>query len=232
MPVRVGRGTACSFAEAGANGAFPLDDRSPIEIINTPRPQLAKPRSRYRYYPDVAEVPEAQAVNVRSRSYAIGALVDLPAPGAQGVLFAQGSHFGGHALYVKENRLHYVYNFVGSIFQTVAASEELPTGEKLILSAAFEKDGEDPPGVTTGMLALYHGDQQVAEQRIKTQPGTFGLTGSGLTVGRSTTAITDDYPGERPWRFTGGTVRLVAVDVSGEPYVDMEREAHAMLMRE
>ena len=220
------------FSEAGANGAFPLDDRSPVEIINTPRPQLTKPRSRYRYYPDVAEVPEAQAVNVRSRSYAIGALVDLPAPGREGVLFAQGSHFGGHALYVKENRLHYVYNFVGSLVQTIAADGELPTGENLILSAAFEKDGEDPPGVTTGILALYHGDDKVGEQRIKTQPGTFGLTGSGLTVGRSTTAITDDYPGERPWRFTGGTLKFVAVDVSGEPYRDLEREAQAMLMRE
>ena len=54
-------------------------------------------------------------MNVRNRSYVIGALVDLPAPGAEGVLFAHGSHFGGHALYVKDNRLHYVYNFVGSI---------------------------------------------------------------------------------------------------------------------
>jgi hypothetical protein len=34
------------FAEAGANGAFPLDDRSPAEILNTPRPQLTSPRSR------------------------------------------------------------------------------------------------------------------------------------------------------------------------------------------
>ena len=58
-------------------------------------------------------MPEAQAVNVRNRSYSIGALVDIPAPGAQGVLFAHGSRFGGHALYVKDNRLHYVYNFVG-----------------------------------------------------------------------------------------------------------------------
>ena len=111
-------------------------------------------------------------------------------------------------------------------------TEELPTGENLILSAAFEKDGEDPPGVTTGILALYHGDEKVGEQRIKTQPGTFGITGTGLTVGRSATAITDDYPGERPWRFTGGTLKFVAVDVSGEPYVDLEREAQAMLMRE
>jgi arylsulfatase len=220
------------FSEAGANGAFPLDDRSAVEILNTPRPQLTRPRDRYRYYPDVAPVPEAQAVNIRNRSYVVGAVVDVPGPGAEGVLFAQGSHFGGHALYVKDNRLHYVYNFVGSLMQTVTASEELPTGENLILSAAFEKDGEDPPGVSTGVLSIYHGEDKVGEERIKTQPSQFGISGTGLTVGRSLTAITDDYPGERPWRFTGGTIKLVAVDVSGEPYVDLEREAEAMLMRE
>jgi arylsulfatase len=148
------------------------------------------------------------------------------------VLFAQGSHFGGHALYVKENRLRYVYNFVGSIEQLIVASEELPTGDNLILSAAFEKDGEDPPGVSTGILSIYHGEQKVGEERIKTQPSMFGISGTGLAVGRSVTAITHDYPGERPWRFTGGDLKFVAVDVSGEPYVDLEREAAAMLMRE
>jgi hypothetical protein len=30
------------------------------------------------------------------------------------------------------------------------------------------------------------------------------------------------------WRFTGGTIKRVAVDVSGEPYLDLEREAAAM----
>ena len=44
--------------------------------------------------------------------------------------------------------------------------------------------------------------------------------------------MTADYPGTRPWRFTGGTIRRVAVDVSGQPYIDLEREAAAMLMRE
>ena len=67
------------FAEAGENGAFPLDDRGAVEIITTPRPQLAAPRERYAYFPDTAEVPEAQAVNIRNRSYSIGALVDIPA---------------------------------------------------------------------------------------------------------------------------------------------------------
>src|SRR5205823_9044836 len=148
-------------AEAGANGAFPLDDRSPLEIFTTPRPVLSPARNRYVYYPDVAEVPESQAVNIRNRSYAIGALVEIPAPGAEGVLFAHGSRFGGHAFYIKDDRLHYVYNFVGSVEQNIAATKDVPTGEKLILSASFEKDGEDPPGVATGTLSLYHGEEKV-----------------------------------------------------------------------
>ena len=187
------------YAEAGANGAFPLDDRSALEIIMTPRPLLSPARNRYVYYPGVAEVPESQAVNVRNRSYAIGAVVDIPQPGAEGVLFAHGSRFGGHALYVKDNRLHYVYNFVGIIEQKIVADEDVPVGENLILSASFEKDGEDPPGVSTGILSLYHGDEKVGEGRIKTQPGKFMLAGEGLCVGRdSGEPVTDDYPGAHP----------------------------------
>jgi arylsulfatase len=221
------------FAEAGANGAFPLDDLTALEHFLIPRPQLASPRDRYVYYPDTADVPEVQAVNIRNRSYSIGALVDIPAAGAEGVIFAHGARFGGHALYVKDNRLHYVNSFVGVMEQKVDATEDLPTGENLILSASFAKDGEDPPGVATGILSLYHGDRKVGEGRIKTQPGSFEVAGEGLCVGRdSGAAVTDDYPGQRPYRFTGGTINRVAVDVSGEPYVDLEREAAAMLARE
>ena len=100
------------FSEAGRNGAFPLDDRSPVEIITTPRPQTTSPRKRYRYFPGVAAVPEAQAVNLRNRDYVIGVWLDIPAAGASGVLFARGSRFGGHTLYVANNRLQYVYNFI------------------------------------------------------------------------------------------------------------------------
>jgi arylsulfatase A-like enzyme len=221
------------YAEAGANGAFPLDDRSPLELLLTPRPLLTPPRHRYVYYPDLADVPESQAANIRNRSYAIAALVDIPAPGAAGVLFAHGSRFGGHALYVKKNRLHYVYSFVGSLQQKIVSDQDLPTGEDLILSAAFDKDGEDPPGVAVGTLSLYHGDEKVGEGRIRTQPGKFSLAGDGLCVGRdSSDPVSDDYPGEAPWRFTGGTINRVAIDVSGEPYVDLEREAVAMMARE
>ncbi|ANS28796.1 sulfatase family protein [Rhodococcus opacus] len=221
------------FHEAGANQALPLDDRLPIEILLTPRPQLTPPRNRYVYRPGGAEVPESVAVSVRNRSYSIGALVDIPGPGAAGVLFSHGGRFGGHALYVKDNRLHYVYNFLGSEQQLIRADEELPTGENLILAASFDKDGEDPPGHAHGVLSLYYGDRKVAEGRIHTQAGKFGIGGEGLNAGRDAgEPVTDDYPGTAPWAFTGGTLNRVAVDVSGEPFVDLEREAAAMLSRE
>jgi len=221
------------FAEAGANQAFPLDDRSALELFTTPRPQLSPPRNRYIYYPGTADVPESQAVNIRNRSYSLAAQVDIPDGGAEGVLFAHGSRFGGHTLYVKDNRLHYAYNFVGSFEQKIAATEDLPSGTDLLLSASFDKDGEDPPGVSTGTLSLYHGDRKVGEARIKTQPGKFMIGEEGLCFGRdSGEPVTDDYPGVAPHRFTGGTIKRVAVDVSGDPYVDLEREAQAMLTRE
>jgi arylsulfatase A-like enzyme len=220
------------FYEAGANQAFPLDDRSALEIFLTPRPQMIPPRERYVYRPG-AEVPEHIAVNVRNRSFTIGAEVDLPTSAVEGVLFAHGSRFGGHALYVKNRRLHYVNNFVGITEQMVEATEDLPTGEKLLLSASFDKSGENPPGVAQGTLSLYYGDRKVGEGQIRTQPGMFAIAGEGLTIGRdSGEAVTDDYPGEGSHQFTGGTVRRVGVDVSGDPYLDLEREAAAMIERE
>jgi arylsulfatase len=115
----------------------------------------------------------------------------------------------------------------------IVADQKLPTGENLILSAAFDKDGDDPPGVAVGLLSLFHGDVKVGEGRIRTQPGKFTLAGDGLCVGRdSSDPVTNDYPGEPPFAFTGGTIKRVVIDVSGEPYVDLEREAVAMMARE
>ena len=63
--------------------------------------------------------------------------------------------------------------------------------------------------------------------------GYFELAGEGLCIGRDGGAtVTDDYPGGRPYRFTGGTIKRVAIDVSGQPYLDLERQTAAMLNRE
>ena len=55
------------------------------------------------------------------------------------------------------------------------------------------------------------------------------LAGEGLCVGRDGGHPVTDYVGDQPWRFTGGTIHRVAIDVSGEPYVDLLREAELRL---
>jgi arylsulfatase len=111
----------------------------------------------------------------------------------------------------------------------VVGSADIPTGVNLILSASFEKEGQTPLACT-GTLALFHGDAKVGEATIKTQLGAYAIAGSGIYVGRHAgEPVTDDYPGEPPYAFTGGTLHEVAVDVSGDPYLDLERHAEMLL---
>ena len=56
------------FYYAGVYQGMPLDDRSALEIVSTPRPRPSGPRNRYVYYPNTAEVPESVAVSIRGRS--------------------------------------------------------------------------------------------------------------------------------------------------------------------
>ena len=219
------------YAEAGANGAFPLDDRSALEIMLTPRPVLSAPRDRYVYFPDAAEVPESQAVNVRNRSFTIGALVDIPAPGAEGVLFAHGSPFGGHALYVKDDRLHRLQlrRHVGG----ARRRDRGHSGRRKDSSSGVVRQERRGSATSRPPTVPVARRDQSRRGAVKTQPGKFMIAGEGLCIGRDGGAgVTGDYPGEQPWRFTGGKIGRVAVDVSGEAYLDLEREAELMLMRE
>jgi arylsulfatase len=73
----------------------------------------------------------------------------------------------------------------------------------------------------------------VGEGWIKTQPGKFSIAGEGLNVGQdSAEPVTDDYPGERPWAFTGGTIKRAIIDVSGEPFIDLAKEAQMAYARD
>ena len=215
------------FATAGRFFGVPLDDRSAVELMTAPRPQLASPRNRYVYYPG-AQVPESVAVDLRGRPYSIAAQVTIETPEAEGVLFSQGGRFGGHSLYVKDRKLCYVYNWLGEVEQKLTSNVDVPVG-RCLLGVRFRPEGREDTS-PVGMAALYINDQQVASARIKTQPGRFGLAGT-LRVGRGgATPVSRDL--ETPFAFTGGTIKDVVVDVSGEPYRDMEKELATMFARE
>ncbi len=217
---------------AGKYNGLPLDDRSPLEIFATPRPQPTPPRTRYVYYPDSAEVPEPVSPNIRRRSYTIAAGVYIGDPDAAGVLFKEGSAVGGHTLFVKDHRLHYVNNWLGEFEQMVSSEKEVGAGRH-VLTAEFAKTGDDPQTMSAlGTLTLYIDTDVVGAGQIRTQPGNFGI-GGGLVVGRNPgSPVTTAYARPDGFPFTGGTIERVIVDVSGEEFVDHEAEVLAWLLKD
>jgi arylsulfatase len=218
------------FDEAGKYDVLPLDDRKPWEILSDLRPQAEAERDTYVYYPGTAEVPEAAAPNIRGRSFRVLAEVDVDSPDAEGVVFAQGARFGGHAIYLKGGKAHYVYNFLGVPPEQTFSSGELDPGRHVI-GMDFTKDHVGDHGETIGTTRLYVDDQVVAEGTMRTQVGFFTLCGDGLCVGRdSSDAVSEAYtpPGE----LGGATVVRVQVNVGADQYIDLEREAFAALARE
>jgi arylsulfatase A-like enzyme len=222
--------TSLWWHEAGRYQALPLENRGVVEILTTERPQISKPRTRYVYYPDCAEVPESAAPNIRHRSYSIAVEATIDTEEAAGVLFSQGSRFGGHALYIKDGKLKYVYNWVGLEEQIIESEEPVPVGH-VVLSASFEREGDSMP--TEGTLTLHMREAAVGDGTIKTQPGKFSIAGEGLNVGKEgAEPVTDDYPGDYPWAFVGGKIHKAVVDVSGTPFVDLANDARMAFARD
>lgn len=209
------------WREAEKYQVLPLDN-SPFEAIFGEGHPTRPARSRYVYYPGGAPVPEEAAANVRNRSHTITAEVEIPPEGAEGILLTQGSGLGGYAFFVRQNRLHYVHNFVRLEEHRITSDAELTPGAH-VLSFRFEKTGEHQgkgtlliDGVAVGSVEL--------PRFTRTR---FSLTGDGLTCGYAIALpVCDDY--RPPFRFTGAIKRVV-VEVEGPPFVDPAGEAEAAI---
>jgi arylsulfatase len=217
------------FEEAEANYGLPIDDRTAMDQLTIDRPSSEPSRNRYLYYPGSGAVPEGVAVNVRGRSYKIIADVEVE-EGSEGVIFAHGSRFGGHALFIKDGKLHYVYNFLGIPPEQEFVSEKLTSG-KHALGVEFIREGAGEHRESVGTAKLYVDDQVVDQGPMRTQTGKFTLCGDGLCVGfDSGDTVSRKYT--NPFPFTGGTILGVGIDVSDEQYLDLELEALAAYARE
>ena len=225
------------FEEAKTNNVLPLND---LQVIGNPKDYETfltmefhlpvSPSGQYTYYPGTSEIPERSAANVHNVSYKVLAEVDLT-PDSQGVIFAHGSRFGGHSLFIKDGQVTYAYNFLG-IPPENHISAPVPTDGKHIIGVEFTKEklGQFREGV--GPLKLYIDDQQVGEEEIRTVMGHFSLCGEGLCIGYdSGDAVTQAY-GRPRFGFTGGTISKVVFDIADDAYTDVEAHLAAAMARD
>lgn len=212
------------FSEAAKYNGLPLADLNILETMTRFRPYLTGERTSFTYYPHAAEVGMGAAAEPRGQSISVLAEVTIDTPGAEGVLFKQGGGHGGHVLFIQDGRLHYVYNFMGDEEQMVSSTSAVPLG-KHILGASYRRTGTVENSHTPlGDVTLYIDGEAVGSLAgVKAHPGTFGLAGATISVGRNTgSAVSCAY--KAPYEFTGGTIAQVNVDLSGAPYVDVEKE--------
>jgi arylsulfatase len=146
----------------------------------------------------------------------------VPADGFNGVLLAQGSVLGGWTFFALDGQLRYEHNVAGKVRHTATSDVVVPAGHRRV-AFEFERTAD-----FAGTGRLYIGDEVVGEGDLPfTTPGRFSITGSGLTCGYEVgPAISVDYVA--PFRCTA-EILTVIVDVSGQPYRDLQGELAALL---
>lgn len=212
--------------EAERNQVLPIDNRPFSELVFQ-RPHAVAPRQRYRYWPGRMPVPESVAVNVRSRPHTVTAHLSVaPDDGpVEGVLIAQGSVLGGWSFHLLADpaggpsRLVYVHNLAGwRLYRVDAEVAPLEPGSHE-LGFRF-----DPPAAEL----LVDGEVVGRGEVRRTVWSRFSLTGAGLTAGWAPdfSPADEDYRGR--FEFTA-TLHHVDVDVPGDPVIDPEAEADAIV---
>ncbi|MGB7298345.1 MAG: arylsulfatase [Burkholderiaceae bacterium] len=180
------------WAQAGQYNVLPLDDRG-IELFVQRRPQADATRNQLRFLPGGVHIDRFSVPDIRNRSHQITVALSRVTVSQQGVLVACGSRTGGYALYIHDNRLVYVYNYVGKL-TTVTGNDELPAGDCLV-QMRFTKMSDHQ-----GRLSLLVNQLVVAEQGLQLLPWRQSLFGMdiGLDSGSS---VSSHY--EAPNRFPG-----------------------------
>ncbi len=220
--------------EARKNNVLPLND---LAVATKDLPTFLKmeylipvpPSGTYTYYPGTTEVPERSAANVHAVSFKALAEVDFTKD-SQGVIFAAGSRFGGHALFVKDGDLVYVHNFLGVPPEQRVAGKA-PTSGRHVVGVDFKKERMGEHFESYGPLTLYVDDQALGSTEMRTVSGHFSLCGEGLCIGYDGGDKVSSEYGHR-FEWSGGEIIKVVFDVADDAYVDVERHLAAALARD
>src|SRR5262249_46860476 len=169
------------------------------------RPSLIAGRTKFNYFPGVRRVPESSSPNVKNKSHAITVDVEIPKDGAAGVPVAAGGNFAAYALFVKDGKPAYEYNYFTVERTKIAGKDKLAPGKHTI-RFEFKSDGGVGKG---GTGTLFVDGQEVAKGRIeKTVPVRYSADETFDTGEDTGSPVSDQY--KAPFRFTG-TMRKIDI---------------------
>jgi arylsulfatase A-like enzyme len=220
--------------EAVKFNVLPLDDRQ-IERINSDlagRPVLVKGNSQL-LFAGMGRLSENSVVNIKNKSFAVTADLDVPAGGAQGVLIAQGGRFGGWSLYANGGKAKFVYNVLGIKSFAIEATKPIPTGKTQVrMEFAYDGGGMSKGGTVT----LFCDGKEVGKGRVEQTQGFIFSADETTDIGyESGTTVSPDYTAHSS-RFNG-KVHWVQIDLGkdaedGDHFIAPEERIRVAMARQ
>ena len=191
--------------------------------INFPRPMPVDATDKYVLFPG-APMPALVQPLVYNRSHTITAEITVPKSGGEGVIYASGAHTGGYALFVKDAKLHFAYNYLARKMFRIDAADKLSPGDHTVVYE-FEVTGK--PDARSGKGAPGTGTLKVDGKTVGsvdmdvTVPTLFSI--EGISVGHDYGDSVDHSSYKPTYPFTG-TVKRVTFDLSGKAIKNAEAE--------
>ncbi len=192
-PEKLAEMKAIFFEEAEKYNVLPIDMRGE-QVLNSAiadRPTLLGDRTEITLAAGMGGLKEACFLNMKNTSFTITAEVEVAKDATDGVIFAQGGRFGGYALYVKDGKPIFCYNFV-SMERYYAKAEKTLTDERNHIVVDFKYDGGGYG--KGGDLTLSVNNEVWATGRVENTMGFFYSFDETVEVGKfSATPVTEDF---------------------------------------
>ena len=209
-PEKLAELQALFLYEAEMNHALPIDDRVFERLIASQvgRPDLMEGRASLTLAEGMTGMTENVFLSLKNRSSTVTADVETDeGTTANGIIIAQGGRFGGWALYVKDGKPAYDYNFLGMQRFTVTSGEALEPGKSTIrFEFAYDGGGQGKGGMGT----MYVNDRKVGEGRIeRTQPRIFSADETADVGIDLATPVVETIGAEHASRFTGRIPKVI-----------------------
>jgi arylsulfatase A-like enzyme len=199
--------------QAWANNVYPLDDRFAERAYDPLRPSMTRGKNTFVYRSGTTRITAGTAAPTNNVSHRITARIAVPDHGGSGVIIANGGRAAGYALYLRNQRLVYEYNYFDRSRTVVTSSIDVPAGD-IEVAMEFLADKDHAPG-TGGIIRIAIDNKTVGEGRAETTvPGRFSATETldiGFDLGGP---VSTNY--ESPNPFTG-TIEWVKIELTATP---------------
>ncbi|MFJ5954455.1 arylsulfatase [Paenarthrobacter sp. NPDC092416] len=206
-PARLASLQSLWWQEAEQVGAFPLDDRTLVELLTARGPAGLVNRKEIIFRAGQSHVPLASAITGSDRALQFTVHLQDFRPGMEGVLVSSGNLQGGYVLYVRNDVLIFEHNALGT--RVVLKSDVgIPGGTSTV--GVRLTPSED----RSARVELLHDEVVVAETGI---PRTSShLSFWGMDIGADpVSTVSTEY--EAPFAFPADAIDRVALHFRDSP---------------